>query len=289
MFPEIDPAARRAAGERPAFSGDALERLLPSLTGLLPGDPAAFAARLAATLAAGGVPFEVIAGAPAASFGARITLQPAGDPRALAAAAGLADPRAPHPWGPPDWVGLRMAADGAVAAKPYHRVAVLDDRFHLPAGAPSGLVPVMAAQQGDQVELYLRRRPATGWPAFAAACARLIGADRPEAEPLPRPAELGFCVSFAWRAGELTAVTLYADSRCLGDDESVGRAWSRGLEELDRESYRRALAAVRSLGRLRGRAWHSMLAWKLGADGTRGRAVSLRVPPPARVPHPAGR
>src|SRR4051812_21301067 len=91
------------------------------LDGLLATHPSAgpsLCTAAAALRSAGGVPFEVIVGT-APGHGVRVTWRAAepGGAAALARAAGLAD----HPWGTPDWIGLRGRADGTARCKAYHR------------------------------------------------------------------------------------------------------------------------------------------------------------------------
>jgi hypothetical protein len=280
--------------------GDPFGPLLQALTWRCGCDPRPLETAFERALGAGGRPFEVLAGAPAALFGVRVTFEPSIEPgagevgkageaggarRRLAEALGVAD----HPWGDPDWVGLRLASSGELAAKPYHRLTAGRELPGLPsppAAAPAGRVPVMASRFEGSTELYLRLAPATGWSELARRCAALVDAAEPVVEPRPRPAPLGFWVSFAWRVSrrgrELAAVTLGADSRCWSDDREVAERWAAGLDASDREVYERSLAAVRALGRRPRGGWHAMLSWTLGPPGPLRRAASLRVPPPER-------
>ncbi len=230
-------------------------------------------------LAAGAVPFEVIAGTPFARYGARITFRAGGDPAGLATTLGLAE----HPWGLPTWIGLRARLDGAVHVKAYHPPERLDrQRFALPAGLPEGLAPVMAALDGDSAELYLRLLPHQSWTSFVAAALAPLGgaADVPAFSPHPKPADGGFCLSVRWVGGAPAAVSLYADQRSLPGDAAVRRAWAEGMDETERGAYEAALAGVRSLGDVGAtRARHGMLAWTRERGGGWHRAASLRVAP----------
>lgn len=228
--------------------------------------------------ASGAVPFEVIAGTPQARYGARLTFRPRGDPRPLAAAFGFAE----HPWGVPAWVGVRVYPDGTVQAKAYHRLRRLDSRFELPPGLPPGFHPVMASLNQGAIELYLRFAPAVAWSAFAAVCTAPLAAPECAFVPHPRPTPYGYCLSLRWCDQQLTAVSLFADERCLPDDATVRDGWSRGMDDPERSAYEMALAGVRSLG-ARGRgAWHALLGWTFERGGGWHRAASLRVPPAAR-------
>jgi hypothetical protein len=221
---------------------------------------------------AGGVPFEVIAGAPSARYGSRVTFRAERDPHALAEVFG----HAAHPWGTPTWIGFRVRPDGTARSKPYHRLSTLDDRFTLPAGLPSGFRPVMAALDDDQIELYLRFGGEMPWDRYVAACTAPLVITPTTFDPHPRPVGQAFCLSLKWTRGELTAITVFADHRALPDDRTIQQHWTRQMDDLDRCAYERALAAVRSIGR-RGTAWHAMLAWAFERDGDRHRAASLRL------------
>jgi hypothetical protein len=244
---------------------------------------------LDAALAAGGQPFEAIAGSPVDRYGARLSFRPAGDPAPLAEEFGLAE----HPWGLPAWVGVRVRPDCSLHAKGYHRLPRLDTeawaegtfavagrRLPLPARLPEGLYPVMGSLEGEEVELYMRLAPARTWSSFADLCTPGAGAasEAPRFAPHPRPVDQAFCLSLRWAAGEeLTAVTLYADDRALPDDRDTARLWREGLDELDATAYEAALGGARSLARPRARARHALLAWARERSGTWHRAASLRL------------
>jgi hypothetical protein len=226
--------------------------------------------------AAGGRPFEVMAGAPFVRYGARAAFTaPSAVLRPLAAALAVDH----HPWGTPSWISVRVSPTGLVRRKAYHRHMHLDSRFVLPATMPNDLYPVMAALDGDTTEIYLRAREARPWASFVKACLAPFGSGReyPFA-PYPRSAMHAYCVSLKWERGALSAITLYADHRALPDDETTGRQWAAGLDPDDSRAYLMALAGARSIGRLHRGAWHAMLAWTFEASGQWHRAVSIQIP-----------
>jgi hypothetical protein len=224
---------------------------------------------------AGGRPFEVMAGAPFARYGARAAFTaPPAAMWPMAAALGVGH----HPWGTPSWVGVRVSPAGLVRIKLYHRIARLNGRFQLPHELPGDLYPVMAALDGDTREIYLRAGTAHSWDSFAAACLAPLGGGAYLFAPHPRPAPHAHCVSLKWDHDALFAITLYADHRALPDDQTTGRQWAANLDPVDSRAYEMALAGARSIGRLHRGAWHAMLAWTLEANGQWHRAASLSVP-----------
>lgn len=218
------------------------------------------------------MPFEAVVGTPARRYGPRLTFRVAGGGRFDALAA-----RHPHPWGAPDWVGLRVR-DEQPRWKFYFARARDLDGAEPPAGAPAGLYPVMAAWHDGGSEVYWRCRSAPRWSSFAARSAALVGADPPECEPLPRPAEHGFALSVRRSGGEISAVTLFADHRCLPDDAATARAWTASMPARERDFYEAALGSVRAFGPRPAHAWHGMLGWTIERDGARHRAASLLMP-----------
>jgi hypothetical protein len=219
------------------------------------------------------VPFEVIAGTPCERYGARLTFRAAGGTAALAEAFGLTQ----HPWGDPDWVGVRVSRDGGLKVKPYHRLTDMS-RFRLPGGLPMPLYPVMASLYENAVEVYLRFGACCTWTEFAQRCCGALGEVQRRFSPHPRPVESAFCLSLRWQGERLTAVSVFADYRALPDDETIASRWSEDMTERDRQAYELALAGVRSLGRRPFSAWHGMLGWTLESDGGWHRAASLFVP-----------
>ena len=242
--------------------------------------PAALAS-LGATVerlrAAGGVPFEVIAGTPASRYGARMTFRAAQgcDPAALAAAAGLAS----HPWGTPEWIGVRTGADGTTRCKGYHRRPPPIGSTTVHRGLPAGLDLVMAAADSEGIEVYAMEPGQIRWETFARRCLAGLGVALPEAgfSPRPLPSSRGFAVSARQVAGELTAITLYAFPPALPGDERVADAWTAAMSQDERADYLSAVAAVAALGRAVGRL-HAVLAWNFEPSGFSSRAASLRVP-----------
>jgi hypothetical protein len=225
---------------------------------------------------AGGVPFEAIAGTPAARYGARVTFRAQrGCEEALARALGTTR----HPWGTPDWMGVRVHPDGRVHCKPYHGVVKVDDRFTTVAPFTGTLYPVMASLDNGVTELYLRQSHATEWDAFLTrALAPLTTRSPFSCAPRPHHAPGSFCVSLRWREERIDAISVFADDRSLPADREIAEAWIAGLDATDRDAYEAALGGVRSIGPRPRHGWHAMLAWTLEADGTHHRAASLRVP-----------
>lgn len=257
------------------------DAILLATLSVIGGTSDALTETMRAATAVGGRPFEVIVGSPFERYGARVTFVPApGGEARLASALGFAD----HPWGPPAWIGARSAF-GALSLKAYHRAARVPDGFAVPWRTPGDLEPQIASQGDDRVEVYFRARAARPWGRFAAACfaplcgdpARahaIAGACRPE----PRPAPMAHGVSVRRDAGQVTAITVLAGARALPDEATVRDVWSAGLPPADADRYEKALAAVRSFGRLRGGGTHAMLSWTLDADGAVHRAASLAIP-----------
>jgi len=264
-----------------------LDTLVACLTLSSPPSASVLGQAVQAAVAVGGLPFEAVAGTPTARYGARLSFRPGHDRRALAAAFGLDA----HPWGLPDWIGVRVRPQRTVSTKAYHRLAHLDSavceggRFRfagldlpLPEALPAGLRPIMASQDGESVELYLRLADARSWTSFVARCTEAFGGQTYPFSPTPRPVEEAFCVSLRWQVENLSAVTMYADQRALPPDRDIPEAWTTGMDERERAAYEAALVGVRSLGSTRGSGWHAMLGWTVEHDDTWHRHASLRVP-----------
>jgi hypothetical protein len=248
--------------------------LLAALAGRRLANTARARHALARALATGAIPFEVVVGAPWRRLGVRLTLEAGDSPHECASALGLDG----HPWGTPDLVGLRIAADGRLDIKPYHRLEALDARFRLPPDLPDALRPVMASEHRGVRELYLRLPIERPWGWFATEMLKPIGQVPSAYAPRPRPAASGFGVSFTWTGADVTAVTLYASSLCLRDDETVREAWVGGMAPEDRRAYELAMAGVLAMGPPGRRGWHSMLWWSVTPSGECWRAASLRLP-----------
>jgi hypothetical protein len=229
--------------------------------------------KIKSALAASGRPFEVIVGAPASRYGARLTFRPVGDPLTLATAFDLGR----HPWGPPSWIGIRVTPAGVAHAKPYHRLNKLDGRFILPTSLPGDLYPIMASLDGDAAEVYFRSSSTRSWESFTAAILASLGGGDFRFAPRPRASAHAFGISFRRTGGRLTAATLYAFSPALPDEQSIRRQWIKGMDETDARIYEMALIGVRSVGRLTHGTWHAILAWTLEEGGIWHRAASLRV------------
>lgn len=225
---------------------------------------------------AGGVPFEVIAGTPRDRYGARITWR-AGDPtraQQLAEAAGLAD----HPWGAPDWIGVRTTTDGTTHFKPYHRRPPPLGASTVHRGLPVGLEPLMAAQDGSALEVYALQPGQSRWEDFVARALAPLGGPSPDLvfSPVPLPAARGFAVSAQHAVEVLQAVTVFAFPASLPSDEAVASAWTERMSTAELADHEAAVAAAHSLGRRQGRRY-GLLAWTFRADGTVVRAASLRL------------
>jgi hypothetical protein len=221
----------------------------------------------------GARPFEVIAGAPFARYGARVTVEHPSE--ALAAAFDCLG----HPWGAPRWLGIRAVPGRGVRVKPYHAVPRLDDRFAVPPEWSADLYPVAASLDGDAVEIYLRKRRACPFSAFASQCLAPFGLVAPAVKPFPAPHDDAFAVGLRRERDRVTAVSLYADWRALPRDEEIAALWRADMEPADLITYELAVAAVRSLGFLQTGTWHAMLAWSVDIGGGWHRAVSLATPP----------
>ena len=250
----------------------AVVRLAQCLAAPLGGDRAAPLQEAILRLVLGGArPFEVIAGAPFLRYGPRVTF-----------ACGRADVGDPaHPWGRPDWLGLRLGPGGSMRLKPYHRRPGKDVPPH-PKGLPDGLQCVMASRDGRATEVYLRQSLAQSWHDFAAACTSVVDRKAPQAllalDLTPRPSAGAFGVGLRWDDDALSAVTVYARARALPPDDEIRGAWSAALDPADRSAYELALAAVRSLGPRPFGGWHSLLAYTFETGGGTHQAASLRVP-----------
>lgn len=225
--------------------------------------------------------FEVVTGAPHVRYGARITFETTDDSRdEVAAAVGLSA----HPWGAPDWIGLRVSPAGEVVWKAYHRFERVASDVTVPPAFREALVPVMAARHGGTDELYFRRGEAEDWTPFVdGACnavsidaPHLAAAARPAFHPLPRAHLNSFGLSVKIDHGSITTLSFFADDRALPDDREIAAVWAASLDADDRAAYDAALACVRALGPRPVRGWHSLLAWSVDRRHGWSRAASLR-------------
>lgn len=238
-------------------------------------------ARTAALHAAGARLFEVVVGTPAEAYGARLTFLTGDDPDAVVGQVGLAG----HPWGAPDWIGLRTAADGSVRAKAYHRRPPLDAVL-VHRGLLDTARPVMAAysggpsrpgrpdEPGRTVEVYAVVPGAMTWDRFAGDALAPLGC-RPEPSGVTVvPRADGFALSVRHDGEQLTAITLFATSAGLRADAELEAEWVVGMDVEQADHHRQRMAAVASVSRSAGRRYR-MLAWNYTRAGLTGRAVSV--------------
>ena len=217
--------------------------------------------------------FEVISGTPAATYGARLTFRPGADERAFAQAAGLAD----HPWGPPDWIGVRTKPDGAVQCKAYHRYPPRLSFAQVHRGLPPGTEPVMAALDGERLEVYAVYSGQISWETFGRQCLAAFDGRPVDAGMRLAARARGFGVSVKQFDGNIEAISLYAFSPALPNDDQVTTSWIAQLEADEADQYDVATGAAASLGKVIGRR-HALLAWTYEPSGFVGRAASLRAP-----------
>ena len=228
--------------------------------------------------ALGGVPLEVIVGTPKDRYGARITLRLPFDKSEFVRAFGLDG----HPWGLPEWVGLRTQGDGRLVIKAYHKEGPVDP-LPFQEKLSGRLDLVMAALHGDSTEAYWRFRGACPWQEFVEICLEGFGAAKLDYDFQPTPASVpdSFGVSEKREGGKVRAIALFAHYRALPDDATVSRLWTRDIPEQDREAYELALAAVRSTGQRQLGTWHAMLTWTLECSGEWHKSASLLFPVPS--------
>ena len=228
------------------------------------------------TCSLGAIPFEVIAGTPQEKYGARITFRLPADNAEVLAACGLAC----HPWGRPDWIGLRINREGRLIAKAYHKLAQISE-LPFADDFTKKFYPVMSSFHENAIETYLRFRERCEWTEFVCACTESLSPYLPDFQPFPRPVAEAFCMSVRLRDGDIQAISVFADQRSLPDDDTIRQLWSRDMSSDEREAYELTLAGVRSCGPRRFGSWHAMLGWTLESDGVWHRAASLRFPTPA--------
>ena len=221
----------------------------------------------------GAVPFEIIAGTPAARYGARVTFRFPTTKGAFLAEFGLDR----HPWGPPNWVSLRHVSGAGLAAKAYHAVSGVESLPFEPRFAEH-LYPVMASLYQCGREDYLRFKGVCDWGQFARACFAPLGGASIAFAPVPSSKDSAFCVSVRVQDGILQAITVLADFRTLPDDDTIRHLWTQDMTGAEAKAYELALAGVRSCGRRRLGGWHAMLSWTGERGGTWHKAASLRFP-----------
>ena len=226
--------------------------------------------------------FEVVSGTPATSYGARLTFRPGVDQRAFDAAAGLSD----HPWGPPDWIGVRTRPDGAVHCKAYHRHPPQLAFAQVHRGLPPGSEPVMAALDGGSVEVYAVFPGQISWETFGRQCLVPFGGTPAEPGVRLTARARGFGVSVKQLDETIEAISLFAFAEALPNDDQVTASWLAQLSSDEADQHDVAMGAVASLGKIIGRR-HALLAWTYERSGLAGRAASLRAP--LAPPTPAAR
>jgi len=237
------------------------------LAGPHAGAVPALVAQVAALRDAGARLFEVVVGTPVDAYGARLTFVTRSG--AATSVVGLDA----HPWGPPDWVGLRTGADGAVRAKAYHRRPPLDPTS-VHRGLPADARPVMAARTEGATEVYAVLPGIRSWERFAAEALAPLGCVPfpPGVSVVPRP---GACaVSVRHDGDELVAVTLFVASDALRPDDAVEAEWVAGMAPDEAASHRARVAAAATVSRTAGRRYR-MLAWHCTRAGLVSRAVSV--------------
>jgi hypothetical protein len=225
------------------------------------------------TCSLGATPFEVIAGTPHRMYGARITFVVPPENGKILAEWGLSN----HPWGAPQWIGLRSNEKGHLRAKGYYKLAKLD-RLPFARDFAKNFSPVMSSVQDDVIETYARFHGSSEWIPFVRACTQPLSKHLPDFQPLPRSVGESFCVSVKSRCDSIQAISVFADYRALPEDDTIRHLWSRDMSCEEQESYELTLAGVRSCGRRRLGSWHAMLGWTLESSGVWHKAASLRFP-----------
>lgn len=267
MGQDADPAWADIVGGLTAGSDGSSEELLGAVRRLR---------------AAGGVAFEVVAGTPVESYGARITFRPARgsnerERTQLAAVAGLD----PHPWGTPDWIGIRSGG-GLIRCKGYHRrpPALGFTRVH--RGLIPGVRPVMASLDGDATEIYAIWPGEISWDVFVERALAGFGSElwmhlrTSRFPPYPRPRRDGFAMSARHVGDRLTTITLYALAPSLPADERIFAEWPAAMTEPEQSAYALAVNAAGRWGHVDG-PLHRALAWTFDRSGLVSRAASLRI------------
>ena len=226
--------------------------------------------RVADLRGAGARLFEVVVGTPIEAYGARLTFRSgSGAAAGVAGRVGLAD----HPWGVPDWIGLRTAADGAVRAKAYHRRPPLDATL-VHRGLPVTARPMMASLSGRSIEVYAALPGQLTWERFASAALEPLGCAAAPAGVTVVPRAGVFGVSVRHDGDQLSGMTLFVDSAALRDDAGVEEEWLGSLPPDERSLHVVRVAAAATVSRTSGRRYR-MLSWHYAPAGLVSRAVSL--------------
>lgn len=247
--------------------------LAQCLTFRRPDHTQVLATAIEKTCSLGATPFEVIAGTPHEKYGARMTFWLPADSGKVLAERGLSG----HPWGPPQWFGLRIDNEGRLIAKAYHKIDTMS-RLPVADDFAKKFSPVMSSLHDDVIETYARFRERCEWIQFVRACTESLNPHFPDFQPFPQPVAESFCVSVKCRDGDLQAISVFADQRSLPDDDTIRHLWSRDMSSEERETYELTLAGVRSCGPKRLGSWHAMLGWTLEIGGVWHKAASLRFP-----------
>jgi hypothetical protein len=269
---------RPVDGDPPTAARQSYLLVARSLTASQTHHTPEFSRQLDLAIEKGARPFEIISGSPSASYGARISLSTDHRGHEIASAFRFDS----HPWGPPNWIGIRCNAQGEIVTKPYHRSPVRASPQRMPelcARLNETAIPVMASLLDNSIEVYWRMPGEWNWNTFAQHALEPFGCAPPAVDPQPRPVPGGFCVSYRSSGGKLDAITLFAYDRALPPEGDLADIWEHQLPSADRADYRLALDTARSLGKRPLRGFHAMLAWNVGPYGEiTGRAVSLRLP-----------
>lgn len=243
---------------------------LPLLAGPHVEAVPALLAQVAALRDAGARLFEVVVGTPIEAYGARLTFVTGdGDAEAVARHAALDG----HPWGPPDWIGLRTDADGTVRAKAYHRRPPLESTL-VHRGMPQTARPVMAARDGDTTEVYAVLPGAMAWTRFAAEALEPLGCPPGRTGVSIVPTANSCAVSVRYDGDELTMVTLFVTSDALRPDPAVEAEWVAAMSPGEAAAHRLRVAASATVSRTAGRRYR-MLAWHYTRAGLISRAASV--------------
>ena len=227
---------------------------------------------------AGARPFELILGAPLERYGARLTFSVGAHGAAVATALGMEE----HPWGPPDWVGLRVDQEGCLASKPYHRADRGERRSEYNARmvGVAGFVPVMAARWRGREELYGRLAGALRWRDLVECLEDRFGLRVPEIPVAPRMRDGALGFSVCWEEGGPVAVSAFVGASALPADRALFKIWGESLPMEEKRAFEAASLLVRALGPPPLGSWTGLISATAERGGSRHRAISLRIPRP---------